>query len=359
MFGTAFVPIVVWLTWKFLRGLDGRDVLRFIAIGIGLPVLLMALSLVLARFVFTFIDPFILDRAFSLMQVSSFGDAARQIIDTRILTSWTAWALGFILAAGILVLRRSWLADKEREADHFVILLVLVGALLIIGPEFFYLRDQFGLRMNTIFKFYFAAWILWGLAAAYAANALWGSRSVRNVPFQILVILPLLLGLIYPVLGTWTKTNGFNPTLGRTLNGSMYPSYAPDSDREAVAWIDANLNEGVIAEAVGGSYTYFARVSAHTGLQTVLGWPGHESQWRGGYQEIGNREGDIRMLYSSPDWGETDEIIRRYGINYVYIGELERNTYRPIYEEKFQSYLDLIFQNEQVSIYSIREGSLP
>jgi len=355
MFGTAFVPISAWLGWKFFRGADGRDWLRLIAMALGLPLLLMLLSLMLARLVLTIMDPFILDRAFNIMQVSSFGEAVRMIIRTRLTASWTALALGLIFAAGILLLRRKWPLKDESEPDLFVILLILIGALLIIGPEFFYLRDQFGLRMNTIFKFYFSAWIMWGLAAAYAVSALWENRSPRVLPLQILSVIPLLLGLIYPILGTWTKTDGFNPPYDRTLNGSMHPTYALDADREAVIWMDANIEDGVIAEAVGGSYTYFARVSAHTGLPTVLGWPGHESQWRGGYQEIGNREGDIRTLYSSPDWPTTEEIIQQYGIDYVYVGELERNTYRPLFEDKFQTYLDLIYQNEQVQIYATRE----
>jgi uncharacterized membrane protein len=359
MFGTAFIPISVWLGWKFLAKLDRQDWLRLLAISLGLPLALMLLSLLLARLVVTFVDPFILDRAFALMGASTFGQAVRDIIQTRIRASGTAWTLGLIFAAGVVVLRRKWDQREQADPDLFIVLLILIGALLIMGPEFFYLRDQFGLRMNTIFKFYFAAWILWGLAAAYAVNALWGVSNRRYLPWQILVILPVIFGLAYPVLGTWTKTNGFNPPSGRTLNGSMHPTYAPEADREAVAWIDSNLGDGVIAEAVGGSYTYFARVSAHTGLPTVLGWPGHESQWRGGYQEIGNREGDIRFLYTSPDWDQTEEIMRQYAIDYVYVGELERNTYRPLFEEKFETYMDLLYQNEQVKIYAARERSVP
>ncbi|MGD2162830.1 MAG: DUF2298 domain-containing protein, partial [Anaerolineales bacterium] len=328
MFGTALVPIAVWLGMKFSQESEGRDWIRLIAYGIGLPILLMVLMLLLALMVYTFVDPMILERAFSMMPASSFGEAVNMIITTRIMTSWTAWVLGLIFGAGFLVLRSSWIKSGETNPDQFVIILVLIGALLVIGPEFFYLRDQFGLRMNTIFKFYFAAWILWGLAAAYAVNAIGQRRPKRFLGLQILVIIPLLFGLIYPVIGTWTKTDGFNPPFGRTLNGSMYPSYAPEADRTAVMWIDENLEDGVIAEAVGGSYTYYARISAHTGLPTVIGWPGHESQWRGGYVEIGNRESDIRAVYTSPDWDQTEKILQQYAIDYVYIGPLERSSYR-------------------------------
>ncbi|MGD8730692.1 MAG: DUF2298 domain-containing protein, partial [Anaerolineales bacterium] len=359
MFGTALVPIAVWLGMIFSQESEGRDWIRLIAYGIGLPILLMVLMLLLALMVYTFVDPMILERAFSMMPASSFGEAVNMIITTRIMTSWTAWVLGLIFGAGFLVLRSSWIKSGETNPDQFVIILVLIGALLVIGPEFFYLRDQFGLRMNTIFKFYFAAWILWGLAAAYAVNAIGQRRPKRFLGLQILVIIPLLFGLIYPVIGTWTKTDGFNPPFGRTLNGSMYPSYAPEADRTAVMWIDENLEDGVIAEAVGGSYTYYARISAHTGLPTVIGWPGHESQWRGGYVEIGNRESDIRTVYTSPDWDQTEKILQQYAIDYVYIGPLERSSYRPLVEQKFMAYMDLIYQNEEVRIYATRERSAP
>lgn len=359
MFGTALIPIVVWLAWKFLGNIEWRDWLRMLAILLSVPVALMALSIALARLIFTFVDPFLMDNVLNLLRASTFGEAVGAIIQHRITTSWTALALSSILAAGVLVIRRQWPQSKQANQDVFVILMVLVGALLILGPEFFYLRDQFGLRMNTIFKFYFAAWILWGLSAAYAVSMIWRLRSPRFIPLKILILVPVVLGLFYPLFGTWTKTKGFNPPFGRTLNGSMYPAYAPPADREAVAWIETNIEDGVIVEAVGGSYTYFARVSAHTGLPTVLGWPGHESQWRGGYQEMGSREGDIRILYTSPDWQQTDEIIRQYGIEYVYVGELERNTYRPLHEAKFETYLDLIYQNEGVKIYGTHERGIP
>jgi hypothetical protein len=58
------------------------------------------------------------------------------------------------------------------SADLFALLLILLGALLVLFPELFYLRDQFGWRINTIFKFYYQAWLLWGVAAAYGAAVL-------------------------------------------------------------------------------------------------------------------------------------------------------------------------------------------
>ena len=63
-------------------------------------------------------------------------------------------------------------SSSGNPADIFVSLMLLVGFGLIIVPEFFYLRDFFGTRMNTIFKFYYQVWILMGLASAYLWNRL-------------------------------------------------------------------------------------------------------------------------------------------------------------------------------------------
>ena len=118
----------------------------------------------------------------------------------------------------------------------------------------------------------------------------------------------------------------------------------------------SHLPDGVLAEAVGGSYTYYARVSTHTGLPTVLGWPGHEGQWRGGYLEQGSRQEDLRQLYQSPDWSTTLSVLDRYAIDYVYLGELERQTYPPIFEAKFEAFMELIYANDSVHIYGRSGG---
>jgi uncharacterized membrane protein len=110
--------------------------------------------------------------------------------------------------------------------------------------------------------------------------------------------------------------------------------------------------DGVIAEAIGGSYSAYARISTYTGLQTVLGWPGHEGQWRGGYEEQGSRQDDIKLLYSTAKWETANGILQKYNIRYVYIGTLERTTY-SVQEEKFRTHLKIVFQQGLVTIYEV------
>ena len=138
-----------------------------------------------------------------------------------------------------------------------------------------------------------------------------------------------------------------------SLNGTKYlEEFYPD-EYQAMEWL-RQFGEGTLTEAVGGSYTNFARISTHTGIPTVLGWPGHESQWRGGAEEMGSREPDIETLYRTSDWNTARDIILKYDIRYIYVGSLERSTYRPN-EAKFKNHLSEAFRNETVTIYQVSD----
>ena len=242
----------------------------------------------------------------------------------------------------------------------FVLLLTLIAALLVLVPEFFFLRDFFGYRINTIFKFYFLAWLLWATAAAYATVVLWEMlKGTWGVIFKIVTVLVLAFSLFYPIMGLWSKTNGFSPNQWELDGTAHVARYNPD-DAAAMQWLwDAPL--GVVAESVGGSYSVHARMSTHSGQPTVLGWVGHEHQWRGGFDEMGSREVDITRLYCVVNWPDAQAIIDQYGIQYIVIGNLERSTYAAgspncpsgLSEGKFERYLEPVFQQGSVTIYKI------
>jgi uncharacterized membrane protein len=129
----------------------------------------------------------------------------------------------------------------------------------------------------------------------------------------------------------------------------MFQRQNPD-EAAAIRWLQF-APDGVVAEAIGGSYSAYGRVSTLTGLPTVLGWPGHESQWRGGYEAERSRQGqnDIETLYATGDWQTAKDIIARYNIRYVFVGNLERGL--PLREEKFQQHMRLAFQQGNVAVY--------
>jgi YYY domain-containing protein len=244
-----------------------------------------------------------------------------------------------------------WVEEpKTNNPLPYIFMLLLLGGSLVLAPEFVYLRDQFLWRINTIFKFYYQAWILWSLMAAFGtAFLLLKLRRIWGWLFQIGMILTLAMALIYTVLGYLDRTNNFKPVNGWTLDGTAYMERDNPDEAMAINWLK-QAPYGVVVEAVGGSYSTYARISTLSGLPTVLGWPGHESQWRGGYELQGNRQEDIKLLYETNSWEMAVEIIKRYNIRYIYIGMLERSTYR-VNESKFQRVLNPIYALGSVVIY--------
>jgi len=266
-----------------------------------------------------------------------------------------------ILLIGVGILTVVWRMRPSRQSGPtssltFVLVLTLVGLMLTFVVEFVLLRDVFGTRMNTVFKFYYQAWILLAVSAAFGLYLLgpWGGRA--NRPLRVLVaagFVPLLLAsFVYPVLSTYSKTGGFSGQ--PTLDGMAHLRAGHEDDLAAIRWLKEKVDGApVILEATGGQYTYNARVSAHTGLPTLLGWGGHEHQWRGNYEEPAKREPVIETLYTSPDPERTRALLDEYDIEYVYVGSLERSTYQigqPVLD-KFDDLMDVVFQQGEVIIY--------
>ncbi len=244
----------------------------------------------------------------------------------------------------------------------FLFLLIFVGLLLVLAPEFIYLRDQFGTRMNTVFKFYFQAWQMWGVAASVALVIVineirvTGSRQVGRVfsyfgvgALRVCLFWLILIGLIYPffAFSDVTRHTAFN------LDGASYLS--PDTVA-AIQWLQ-QAPLGNLVEAVGGSYdSNFARYSAQSGQPTLIGWPGHEGQWRNGNYDVA-RIDQVRTLYTTPDWLIAQTIIDTYDVKYIVVGEWERFAYNSdqvvLNEDKFKENLIVAFQNPTVTIYEI------
>jgi uncharacterized membrane protein len=256
-----------------------------------------------------------------------------------------------ITLLALLIPALAFLLKPERSSSSFVLLMITLGVLLILGPEFLYLRDNFGYRINTIFKFYYQAWIVLSLAAAYGIVVLFRNMRARwDILFALGLIIVLGIGLTYPVLSILNKTNNFKPPFGYTLDDFDRVQRENPDEAAAILWL-RSAPDGVVAEAVGGAYSNYARISIYTGLPTVLGWGNHEGQWRDQALQ-GTRQDDIKILYTITDWVTTQDIIDRYNIRYIYVGNLERSTYQ-VNEEKFNRFLRPVFQQGSVTIYEV------
>ena len=93
-------------------------------------------------------------------------------------------------------------------------------------------------------------------------------------------------------------------------------------------------------------------MAANTGLPTVLGWPGHEWQWRGSdHPEPGRREGLVEQIYTAADLNTIAPLLDELGVTYIYVGDLETGTYGAAGLEKFRDRLEVAFANDRVTIY--------
>jgi uncharacterized membrane protein len=166
----------------------------------------------------------------------------------------------------------------------------------------------------------------------------------------VLLAFVLLAGLTYPALGFASRTNNFKPASGFTLDDFDRVQRENPDEAAAILWL-RSAPDGVVAEAVGGAYSGYARISIYTGLPTVIGWENHEGQWRDSALQ-GSRRHDIETLYTTPDWVIAQQIVKFYNIRYIYVGGLERSTYR-VGEEKFNAFLKRVFQQGNVVIYEV------
>jgi len=356
MFAPLLVPIGGWLFIRARRGPADWKAAGLLAVGLvaGLWLLSMLMGLV------------IVTRSEAAAGIYGGAGGSALIVEalTRRLTQPGAWLTllaALILSFAALISQRRPAGGAEAlaegahsaESGSFAALLALVGAGLVLFPEFFYLRDQFGWRMNTIFKFYYQAWIVWSLAAAYASARLWQARQGALAWAGRAAWLALLTAaLAYPTFGLWERTRGFDPA-NWTLDGASHLArFAPD-DLAAIQWL-RQAPYGVVVEAVGGSYSGYARAATFSGLPGVLGWPGHESQWRGGAKEMGSREPDIEQLYRARRWEQAQAVLDRYHVRYVLVGSLEKSKYGAV-DSFFARYLPVAFQSGQATVYEVPE----
>ena len=118
-----------------------------------------------------------------------------------------AYLLPLVALALALLFRR-----EVTTATAYLGLLAFTGLLVLLGVEFFFLRDFLGggdyYRMNTLFKFFIQVWVIFGLVAAVTLPQLWTrSRWPVRLLWRSVVILLLLGSLIYPILGTRTRVH--------------------------------------------------------------------------------------------------------------------------------------------------------
>ena len=280
-------------------------------------------------------------------------------------------AIPLAIWAAVLLLRPG-LGDAKR----MVLFMTGTALFLTILVEVIVLSGDIG-RMNTVFKFYLQAWVLFAASAAAAFGWTVGELRRWALSWQSvwrIGIAVLVLGTaMFPLTGTIAKVKDrMSEQAPHTLDGMtfMLTSEYPDEggvvdlsqDYRAIRWMQENISgTPVIVEANTPLYRWGSRFSIYTGLPSVLGWDWHQTQQRGfsPVSEIASRREAIHMFYLMDDRELAQDFLQEYQVEYIVLGQLERNYYRGVGLDKFERLNgDLwreVYRDEQTIIYQVSE----
>lgn len=226
-------------------------------------------------------------------------------------------------------------------------ILAIFGLLVVIACEFVFIKDYMGdvnFRMNTVFKWYIAAWFLLGISATLTAGRFLAAS--RLIPLFSKAKAALLCVLAVVIL--FAAPFSFSPPAvsgGYTLDGLAYLSDYHPGDAAAVAYLRSLPGNEVIVEAEGAPYTYYSRISSFTGLPAIIGWSNHEGGWR---SDIASRTSDICSIYEDP--GQARALMQKYNATLVVVGDTERARYRV---NLSSGDLALVFSQDETDIYRL------
>ena len=296
--------------------------------------------------------------------------------------NWPALLVSLPLLGGAI-----WLLWRQRRAPYALLLPGLwlsAGLGLLVLVELIAVKGDIG-RMNTVFKFGLHAWSLMALGLAALLPRLWLDEGRLQVPRPVLRLLQgglallALATLVYPLTATPARVGDrWAPDAPRSLDGAEFmrwisaerngAQFSLDEDAAAIAWLQRNVvGTPVIVEAHLPSYQWAGRVATFTGLPTILGWEWHQIQQRGvvgAEPAIRYRQQAVETIYRSPDATSTLQLLQQYGVEYLYLGGVERQIYPPEGLAKFETMraageLEQVFQQGQTAIYRLVNPGQP
>ncbi len=204
-----------------------------------------------------------------------------------------------------------------------------------------------------------------GLTAPLRTNRLTaGLRTVAAAMPQVIAMVIMAIVLAMPLMFMQYAFDGYYKSWWRydddrrpkpsTLDGLNYIKRDHPEDYAMMLWLRENApGDSIILEASGESWTYGGRISMATGLPTMLGWlSSHEHLWRHYIKHVADpvtlqedeaskvewykndpvtlREKDVQAIYRSADTGVARELLDKYGVRYVIIGDYERTWMRDL-----------------------------
>ncbi len=310
---------------------------------------------------------------------------------------YQGYTTAIMLSTLVLVICVAFLAEAhshdQGKGMRLLVYVMLSTALALgIGVEVVVLDGDIN-RLNTVFKLYLQAWVLFGIVAAFAAWSLLfapGTSLLRQpwakAAFAIPLTLLVLSGGVYTVMGGKMRlANRFDTNVGLNRDGMAYMDLARYNDGESgdmqlasdklgIQWLQDNVKGSpVILEAVPqerSEYKWYSRVSIYTGLPGLMGWNWHQTQQRAAsgdisgrpevartLQEMRLRQQEGAQIFQTLDKELSMRLIEKYRIKYIYVGQLETSAYTNAslakFDEMASGKLRMVYFNPGVKIYEV------
>ncbi len=204
--------------------------------------------------------------------------------------------------------------------------LLLTSILLILGTQFFYIKDVFYktnapyYRANTVFKVYYTAWSFLGIAlVSFFILLLFNyriSKRIKRFAIQFYVLLGSLL-ISYFIIGSiqrfrildlsYVKQRFRKVASLQYLDGLSSTNFFDESQIKVVRRLFYDNSGAVIVEPIDyKSYSDTAKFCIYSGQFCFLGWPMHNMQWYGGFKGNG-----ITWYYSKSRYSRSNVDIQK------------------------------------------------
>ena len=253
------------------------------------------------------------------------------------------------------------LLTSIRLPDLFAVLMGLCAIGLVLIPELVYVRDIYengNARANTMFKLTYQAYIMFGMTMIYAIFRL--LVIGKNKILKVLAFIGLFLfvwtcGYFGNSVHSWFGTV-WKPSQYKGLNATAFLETDFPEDVNGIRWLKENISDApVVLEANGDSYSEYERVSAMTGLPTIMGWYVHEWLWRGNLADLNAKIEEIKEIYTSTDETRVKELLDEYNVSYIFVGSCERNKYgADLNNDLLKGLGEVVFQDSEYPTYIVK-----
>ena len=259
-----------------------------------------------------------------------------------------------------------------------VLLMIGTALALTLAVEMITLVGDIG-RMNTVFKIYMQAWVLFSVSAAAAFGWLLPVFPQWRLRWSVIYQSGLYLLFAGTFLFTLTATTDkisdrMTPTAPRTLDSISYMNYSEhwdgqlmdlSEDYRAIRWMQDNIQGSpVLVEANCVEYRWCTRYTIYTGLPGVVGWNWHQRQQRAliAPNLITDRVTDIGIFYTTTDIQVARDFLSKYDVSYIVVGQLEHNVYPSVdgvtdsfakFEEYDGMYWSEVYRDTNTVIYEV------